>query len=215
MVLERGFILGKVEESKGILHDIWEVIKIIFMAVVLAMIIVQFIRPTRVDGLSMYPTLDNNDYLIINRVSRFTGVKRGQIVVFDSFLPVNNKENEKKSDVQKVIDFILQDDSKTKDLVKRVIAVGGDHITVKDGVVTVNGKVLKEPYISADNYTEGTIDMIVPKGEIFCMGDNRLRSFDSRYPEIGAVPENRIIGTVLVRLLPLNNIGLLKQNYDY
>lgn len=201
--------MGKVEK-RGILHDVWEVIKIIFMAMVLAVVIVQFIRPTRVDGLSMYPTLENNDYLVINRISRYTGVKRGQIVVFDSTLPVSNGSVKKKSEVQKVIDFILQDDSSTKDLVKRVIAVGGDHLVIKNGVVTVNGKVLKEPYVIPGNYTDGNINMVIPKGEIFCMGDNRMRSFDSRYQEVGCIPENRIIGTVMVRLLPLNNMGLLK-----
>ena len=197
-------------EKRGIVHDIWEVIKIMLTAVILATIIVQFIRPTRVEGLSMYPTLENNDYLIINRISRFTGVKRGQIVVFDSKLPVNSGNDQAKSDVQKAIDFILQDDSSTKDLVKRVIAVGGDHLVIKNEKVIVNGKELSEPYVMKGNKTYGNINMVIPKGEVFCMGDNRMRSFDSRYPEVGCIPQNKIIGTVLVRILPLNSIGFLK-----
>ena len=72
------------EKKKGLVGELMEIINIFVMAIVLALVIVQFIRPTRVDGLSMYPTLDNNDYLIINRVTRYTGVERGDIVVFDS-----------------------------------------------------------------------------------------------------------------------------------
>ncbi|WP_235899029.1 signal peptidase I [Peptostreptococcus porci] len=194
------------EKSKGLFHEIFELIKMFVMAIVLAMIIVQFIRPTRVDGLSMYPTLDNNDYLIINRISRYTGVERGSIVVFDSTMPINTTSAEKSS-VSKIMDFILQDDSSTKDLVKRVIAVGGDHIVIKDGVVKVNGETLKESYMSSDNVTEGTIDTVVPEGHYFCMGDNRMRSLDSRYQEVGFVPQERLVGTVLIRLLPFSNIG--------
>lgn len=194
-------------EKKGFLHEVFEVVKIFIMAIILAVVIVQFIRPTRVDGLSMYPTLNNNDYLIINRISRYTGVKRGTIVVFDSTMPVNNNEAENKSVGKKVLDFILQDDSDTKDLVKRVIAVGGDHLVIKDGVVTVNGKRISEPYVSKGNYTEGNIDVIVPEGTYFCMGDNRMRSLDSRYPEVGFVPQNRLVGSILVRLLPTDHIG--------
>lgn len=180
------------------------------MAAVLAILIVQVIRPTRVDGLSMYPTLENSDYLIINRVSRYTGVSRGDIVVFDSYMPLNSVVDQKKSTSKKILDFILQDDSNTKDLVKRVIAVGGDHISIKNGVVKVNGKEINEDYISKDNYTEGDIDTVVPKGKLFCMGDNRRNSLDSRYSEVGFVPESRLVGNVLVRLLPLQNIGHVK-----
>lgn len=198
------------KEKRGFVREVFEVVKIFIIAIILAVVIVQFIRPTRVDGLSMYPTLDNNDYLIINRLSRYTGVKRGTVVVFDSTMPVNSYETSKKSAGKKVLDFILQDDSDTKDLVKRVIAVGGDHLVIKDGVVLVNGKKLDEPYVSKDNYTEGNIDTIVPKDTYFCMGDNRSRSLDSRYPEVGFVPKDRLIGSILVRLLPTSSIGIVR-----
>ncbi|WP_278336024.1 signal peptidase I [Peptostreptococcus faecalis] len=197
------------ESKGGFLYEIWEIIKIFVMAIILAAVLVQVIRPTKVDGLSMYPTLDNNDYLIINRISRYTGVKRGDVVVFDSSMPISSTESEK-SGVKKVIDFILQDDSNTKDLVKRVIAVGGDHIEIKNGIVQVNGKKMHEKYVSSDNYTDGDIDTVVPEGSLFCMGDNRMRSLDSRYSEVGFVPEDKLVGKVLIRLLPLEHIGSIK-----
>lgn len=137
-------------------------------------------------------------------------LRGGDIVVFDSYMPIKNLNTQEKSTAKKVLDFILQDDSSTKDLVKRVIAVGGDRITIKDGVVKVNGKVLDEEYISKDNYTDGDIDTTVPKGKLFCMGDNRRNSLDSRYSEVGFVPESRLVGNVLVRLFPLQNIGTVK-----
>lgn len=197
------------DKKKGLVEELMEIINIFVMAIVLALVIVQFIRPTRVDGLSMYPTLDNNDYLIINRISRYTGVDRGDVVVFDSSMEINSLKKEK-STFKKVVDFVLQDDSNTKDLVKRVVAVGGDHLQISNNEVRVNGKLLEEGYISEGNVTEGNIDVVVPKGHIFCMGDNRMRSLDSRYSEVGYVPENKLIGTVLVRLLPVSNIGTVK-----
>lgn len=194
------------KNKKGCLGEIFEIIRVFVMAIVLAMVIVQFVRPTRVDGISMYPTLDNNDYLIINRISRYTGVKKGDIVVFDSDMPIST-QSKSKSTIRNTMDFVLQDDSQTKDLVKRVIAVGGDKIQIKNGVVRVNGQAIEESYVSPGNRTDGNIDTVVPQGKLFCMGDNRSRSLDSRYPEVGFVSEENLIGSIMIRLLPLDSLG--------
>lgn len=167
-----------------------EWIKIIATALVFAFIITQFIRPTLVRGESMYPTLEENDYLIINRISYKIGEPEpGDIIVFGTNL--------------------LQDDGKTKDLVKRVIAVEGDHIKIENSQVYVNDELLDEPYIH-NNYTEGSIDMIIPEGKVFTMGDNREKSLDSRYEDVGLVDEKNIMGKVMVRLFPFNKIGTVK-----
>lgn len=164
--------------------------KVIVTALIFAFIITQFIRPTLVRGESMYPTLVENDYLIINRMAyKFNEPKKGDIIVFKTNL--------------------LQEDGKPKDLVKRVIAVGGDHIKIEDSKVYVNDKLLDEPYIH-DNYTEGNIDMVIPEGEVFTMGDNREQSLDSRYEDVGLVDDKDIMGKVMVRLFPFNKIGLVK-----
>lgn len=164
--------------------------KVIVTALIFAFIITQFIRPTLVKGESMYPTLVENDYLIINRMAyKFNEPKKGDIIVFKTNL--------------------LQEDGKPKDLVKRVIAVGGDHIKIEDSKVYVNDKLLDEPYIH-DNYTEGNIDMVIPEGEVFTMGDNREQSLDSRYEDVGLVDDKDIMGKVMVRLFPFNKIGLVK-----
>lgn len=167
-----------------------EWVKIIATALVFAFIITQFIKPTLVRGESMYPTLEENDYLIINRISYKIGEpKKGDVIVFSTDL--------------------LQDDGTPKDLVKRVIAVAGDHIKIQDSKVYVNDKLVDEPYIH-NAYTEGNIDQVIPEGKVFAMGDNREKSLDSRYEEVGLVDDNKIMGKVMIRLFPFNKIGTIK-----
>jgi len=178
--------------SENVKKEIFEWIKVIITALILAFVITRFIIPSRVQGESMFPTLHENDYLIVNRMTyKFREPEMKDIIVF-------------KSD-------ILQENGKSKkDLVKRVIAVEGDHIKIQDSNVYVNGKLLDEKVYIHDNYTSGDIDMTVPKGKIFAMGDNRERSLDSRAQEVGLVDEDSVIGKVMVRLYPLNQIGGVK-----
>ena len=137
----------------------------------------------------MYSTLEEGDYLIINRMSyKFGEPKRGDIIVFES-------------DLQ-------QDDGTNKDLVNRVLGVSGDTVKIKDSKVNDNGKELNEPYIH-NEVTEGDIDTIVPENSVFVLGDNREISLDSRYEQVGFINESDILGKVFVRLYPFNKIGLL------
>lgn len=170
--------------------EILEWVKTIAVAIVLAFVITQFIRPTIVNGQSMYPTLDHNDYLIINRMAyKFGEPSKGDIIVFSTNLKQENGEN--------------------KDLVKRVIAVEGDHLKIENSNVYINGELIDEPYIH-ENYTEGFVDMTIPEDMIFAMGDNRENSKDSRMSDVGLVPEDHVMGKVMVRLFPFNKIGTVK-----
>lgn len=170
-------------------NAVFEWVKIILTAIVIAFIITQFIRPTLVRGESMYPTLEENDYLIISRISyKIKEPKFGDIIVFKTNL--------------------LQEDGTYKDLVKRVIATDGDHLVIKDFKVYVNDKLIDEPYIQGQ-YTTGNIDIIIPKNKIFAMGDNREKSLDSRYEEVGLVELSDVMGKVSVRLYPLDRIGVV------
>ncbi|MBF8983916.1 signal peptidase I [Lutibacter sp. B2] len=167
--------------------EILEWIKTIVISVVIAMVITAFVRPTLVKGYSMYPTLSPYNYLIINKIPYMMHEpEKGDIVVFKSHLKT--------------------EDGKEKDLIKRVIAVAGDEIEVKDGEVSVNGKILNEPYING-NYTSGEINVKVPEDTIFAMGDNRENSLDSRDERVGFVPLEVVRGKVLVRLYPFSQIG--------
>lgn len=168
--------------------EIIEWLKIIVTSLAIALVITTFIRPTLVQGSSMYPTLQEKDYLIINRVAYSRKIpQREDIIVFKTNL--------------------LQDNGKKKDLVKRVIALPGDHIKISNNEVYLNGQLLNEPYLSPTVITEGDIDMTIPDGYIFVMGDNRPNSMDSRDPEVGLVNIDDVMGKVVVRLLPLKKIG--------
>lgn len=158
------------------------VLIVVLLAVSLALIIKTYVISTyTVDGVSMYPTLDggagasldsdrnNGETLYLNRLAK---VKRGDIVVF---IPKWSGMGDKA-------------------LVKRVIAVAGDHLQIVDGKVWLNGAVLDEPYINEamnHNY-DGLVDVVISDGYIFCMGDNRNHSSDCR--EYGQVSLDTLVG---------------------
>ncbi len=168
-------------------REVLEWIKTIIISVVVALVITVFIRPTLVKGYSMYPTLDQYDYLIINKIPYMMHEpERGDIVVFKSHLKTTN--------------------GKEKDLIKRVIGIAGDRVKVANGKVYLNGKELNESYIYGD-YTPGEVDLEVPEGMIFVMGDNRENSLDSRDERVGPIELEALRGKVFVRLYPFTKIG--------
>lgn len=168
-------------------HELMEWVKTILASIVIAFIITLFVRPTLVKGYSMYPTLQPNNYLIINRIPYTLGEPdRGDIVVFKSHLTTA--------------------DGREKDLIKRVIAVPGDHLVIESGRVYVNGEERTETYVNG-SFTRGDLDLTVPEGKVFVMGDNREKSLDSRDDRVGPVEQTMIRGKVLVRLYPFNEMG--------
>lgn len=185
--------MGKkeVSQTKSVKSSIVEWIKVFGLAIILAFVITLFIKPTLVRGDSMLPTLHENDYLIINKIGYKVGEpKNGDVIVF-------------KSDLE-------QNDGTNKDLVKRIIGIEGDRIIIKDGKVYVNDKLLNEPYLSQGMDTKGDIDLVVPQGKLFVLGDNREVSLDSRYEQVGLVDISDVEGKVLIRLYPFNDISLIK-----
>lgn len=201
------------QENKGAFSTIKEWVGIIATALIIAGIVVQFVRPTRVDGESMLSTLQDRDYLIVNTIKYKIGKpQRGDIIIFDTDMPLDGFSDlsiETRNPIRKAMDFVLHDDSRGKDLVKRVIAVAGDHIQISNGEVRVNGKLLNEIYLDEGMYTEGEIDMVIPEGKLFAMGDNRVNSLDSRAPEVGLVDENKVMGHVMLRLFPMSSFGFV------
>lgn len=171
-------------------HEIMEWLKALVSSIVIVGIILFFVRPTLVKGDSMFPTIKEHNYLIIEKMSyRFGEPEAGDIIVFKSELKENSFKN--------------------KDLIKRVIGVPGDHIQIMDGIVVVNGEAIKEEYIN-EPYTFGSIDIEIPEEKVFVMGDNRQVSRDSRDSAVGLVSFDKIRGKIWVRLYPFNKIGPVK-----
>lgn len=167
-----------------------ERIKIIVTAIVIAVTVSIFVQPVLVDGSSMFPTLKDKDYLIVNKfMYKLDEPEREDIIVAKSKL--------------------LDENNKNKKIVKRIIGLSNDHVVIKDGYVYVNDKKLEEEYLD-DFYTMGNIDIIVSNDEIFVLGDNRSNSRDSRDSSIGTIEISDIIGKVAIRILPINKVTVFE-----
>ena len=215
------------EEVRAKLKDIFEWIYCFVIAVVVALLIKYFVgTPTVVKQTSMFPTLKQNERLILNRLTRTfdKAPERGDIVTFEapSKMEYSTDEidydnpvavyNHKIEGIFSKFSYYVIEFSKVS-YIKRVIGLPGDHVEIKDGKVYLNGELLEENYL--DNNVETTsleglfTDVIVPEGTVFVMGDNRNHSTDSRSVWIGMVDERRVIGKALFRLTPFSKFGSL------
>lgn len=159
-------------------------------------------RVVGVDGESMQMTLMNQDRLLLT--SGYEQVTRGDIVVISREL----KPETPAEDGEEPSDGGLTRSVMLEPLIKRVIAVGGDTLSIEDGQVYLNGEVLSEPYLNQTTPAfelSGTVT--VPEGHVFVMGDNRWDSHDSRWNDIGFVEVGDIVGKVFWRIWPLSSFG--------
>ncbi len=173
---------------------IWENVQILVIAVILAFIIRTFIaEPRYIPSESMYPTLETGDRLVIEKVSyHFHPPHHGDIIVFEPPMQLQ-----------------LQGYEKSQAFIKRIIATGGETVTVKDGKVYVNNQLLEEDYIlESPHYNLQSVQ--VPEGYLFVMGDNRNNSNDSHV--WGFLPEKNIIGHAVFRFFPFNRIGTILKS---
>lgn len=182
--------------------EIIEWIKALGFAIVLALAINSFIGGTKVFGNSMNPTLEDGDFLITYNIKG--KIKRGDIVVLKTDLEIDE------NDVAGLNTIAKLRIGKYKKLIKRVIAVEGDSIVVKDGNVIVNNVKLDEEYING-SITPGNVRIDkIPEGKVFVMGDNRTNSLDSRYNIIGLVDREDIVGKAIMRIYPFSHIGIVE-----
>ena len=154
----------------------------------LTIVILFFFRIIVVEGQSMRNTLQNHEKIIISNF--MYSPEKGDVVVTDS----NNGYG--------------------KPLIKRVIATGGDNIKIdfENGDVYLNGYLLAEEYIMEPMNTSptDTLEVNVPEGYVFLMGDNRNNSYDSRNDSIGVINENDILGKAVFRVSPFSKLGKVK-----
>lgn len=204
------------DDKKAIIKEVLEWIYCIVIAIVLALLIRYFVgTPTIVKQTSMVPTLQQNQRLLLNRLSRtFHEIpKRGDIITFEAPSKSTTTEikavydNEPEGWFEKFTYYVLEINKKS--YIKRVIALPGEHVLISDGKVYINGEELQEDYISSEVVTEAKnpnlTDFIVPEGYVFAMGDNRLYSSDCR--EFGCIPIEKIESKVWIRFWPLNLFG--------
>lgn len=207
-----GFNLGK---------EIFEWVYTIAIALVIAFVIKGFIFDVvKVDGRSMYPTLHDNDRLIVTKL----GYKpqQGDIIVLDStyknrtayYNSLEASTGEDYNWFKKLANYHnLPKSLKKKYYVKRIIALPGQTINIVNGKVLVDGEELKEPYYDGvTTITDPTVTypLTVEEGMVFVMGDNRPDSQDSRSAALGQVPIDAIMGKSQLRILPLSSFGLTK-----
>ena len=162
-----------------VIRDIVETIVLTLLAFWLAQSVVQGFRVT---GPSMMPTLLDGQFLFVNKLGYFLEVpSRGDIIVF--WPPYESEDR----------------------LIKRVIGIPGDTVSVHDQRVYVNGVELEEPYINADPSYSG--EWQVPEGEYFVLGDNRNSSYDG-HNWTSYVPRDNIVGKAAIIYWPVPNWGL-------
>jgi signal peptidase I len=172
------------DESAGFLRWLVEVVVMVGLAFVLAFGIKTWIvQPFIVPSGSLEPTIQIGDRVLVNKfVYRFGTPQRGDIVVFPD--PAG----------------------RLPALIKRVVAVGGDKVDIRDGRLWLNGVALNEPYVHGKPTEPGTVPMpiTIPKGYVFLMGDNRPNSGDARF--FGPQPASAVEGKAFCVYWPLSGI---------
>ena len=172
-------------KRSGCLGFLIDTVETILLALVLFLAINALSARVRVENVSMQPTLNPGEFLLVNRVAyKFGEPAVGDIIVFHA------------------------PGASETDYIKRVIGVPGDQIIISDGIVYVNNQPLYEPYIAdAPRYTG---NWEIPPDQFFVLGDNRNNSSDSHM--FGYIPRDDIVGRALLIYWPLSEITLLRSS---
>lgn len=208
--------------EKTKMKDILEWICCIAIAVICAVLIRYYVgTPTIVDGESMYPTLVQDERLLVNRLGRTTKTlpQRGEIITIEEPSKTRYSANEinqsspiaiyeKKDGLNWFIYNFLEIGKRS--YIKRVIALPGEYVEIREGKVYINGEELQEEYLPTNTKTEitsevGFDNLIVPENCVFVMGDNRAHSADSR--NFGCIPIEKIESKLWIRITPFNRFG--------
>lgn len=169
-------------KTPALIRVLLEILETLVIALVLYFLIDAVVARVRVENISMKPTLQPDEFLMVNKLAyRFSDYQRGDIVVFHH--------------------------SAQEDYIKRVIGVPGDQVEIAGGQVIVNETVLDEPYIAAIPEYSGA--WTVPDGMLFVLGDNRNLSSDSH--KWGFVPQESVVGKALVVYWPLAEAKFLTR----
>lgn len=182
------------QQTKTKWQSFWELVRFALIALIIVVPIRVFIaEPFIVSGSSMFPTFENGDYLIVDKLSYEIGSpKRDDVVVF------------------------RYPNDTTKFFIKRIIGLPNETVDIKGSDVTITnaehpeGFKLSQPFV--ENKANNETHVQLKSDEYFVMGDNRSASSDSRY--WGPVKKNLLTGRAFLRLLPINEIGILPGKYS-
>ena len=194
---------GRLRELLG---DAADLLESAVTAIFVVMLLFAFLLCTaNVEGDSMVPTLENGNRLLVSRIGR--SYDTGDILILRTESA-----------------YLYDADGKLtaypglgSTIVKRLIAQSGQEVNIDfdAGIVYVDGRPLDEPYTNTLTKRDNrafTYPLTVPEGYIFVLGDNRHISKDSRHPEVGLIPEESIVGKVLLRVTPLTEFGIIDSS---
>jgi signal peptidase I len=183
----------------------WELVQTLVLAALIFLMVRGVAQNFRVEGPSMEPGLHNGQYLLVNKAVYF----KLDLSELSKYIPFIDGADESSRflfhgpERGDVIVFRYPRDP-SRDFIKRIIGVPGDTVSIADGVVTVNGAPIDEPYINGGANSD-LEPKVVPDGSYFVLGDNRPNSSDSR--NWGFVPEENIIGKAMFSYWPLSEFG--------
>lgn len=182
------------------------------LAIALALLLRAFVlQAFWIPTASMEPTLVPGDRVLVSKLAaRLGGVHRGDVVVFEDPRPEPEAGGGPASAFLRwVLAGLGVAQPADQDFVKRVIALPGESWEIRRGAVYIDGRRLDEPYLDPTVDARSFGPATVPPGRLFVLGDNRTRSGDSRFTQLGYVPEDKVVGRAVAVIWPPSRMGWL------
>lgn len=175
---------------------------VLALSVVLAVLLKTFlIQAFFIPSPSMVPTLAVDDRVLVSKIAySFGGPQRGDVIVFDSPYIADRPESFLQKAARSIREAFGVQTANIEDLIKRVVAVGGDRLEIRGNRLLVNGLPIDEPYLESGAAMRDEAPFYIPDGHVWVMGDNRNNSQDSR--RFGSIPAEDVVGRAFVRIWP-------------